>query len=284
MDDYGALDDTTIDYGSKSFAVGFLQTVTGQGSDYITFTIDNAVEFLPRGTVFNFGGTEFTADADQRSIPKVWVSMRWDLPANFGWIDGQKVRVSANLAPAPESATVDGTTLVLTHAEDLDTTSTPADAYTVKVNGSDGPDVTDVSVGTRTVTLTLAMAVTAADIVTVKYDVPTSNRLRDASDLDAPAFDNFPVTNNTGVTTTAPAIVTNGVQVRSTPIATPDTYGLGETIEITVTFDNAVTVDTSSRHAPDPVPPWAAAHGQVGRVQQRFGGHGPGVHLYRAVR
>ena len=46
-------------------------------------------------------------------------------------------------------------------------------------------------------------------------------------------------------TTTPPAIVTGGVQVTSTPMATGDTYGLGETIEITVTFDNAVTVDTS---------------------------------------
>ena len=42
-----------------------------------------------------------------------------------------------------------------------------------------------------------------------------------------------------------PAIVTDGVQVTSTPMAMADTYGLGETIAITVTFDNAVTVDTS---------------------------------------
>ena len=44
---------------------------------------------------------------------------------------------------------------------------------------------------------------------------------------------------------TAPAIVTGGVRVTSTPMATGDTYGLGETIKITVTFDSAVTVDTS---------------------------------------
>ena len=44
---------------------------------------------------------------------------------------------------------------------------------------------------------------------------------------------------------TAPAIVTDGVQVTSTP-DTGDTYGLGETIEITVTFDNAVTVNASA--------------------------------------
>ena len=41
-----------------------------------------------------------------------------------------------------------------------------------------------------------------------------------------------------------PAIVTDGVQVTSTA-ATGDTYGLGEPIAITVTFDTAVTVDTS---------------------------------------
>ena len=45
--------------------------------------------------------------------------------------------------------------------------------------------------------------------------------------------------------TTAPAIVTDGVQVTSTPRAMVDTHGLGETIAITVTFDNAVTVDTA---------------------------------------
>ena len=52
------------------------------------------------------------------------------------------------------------------------------------------------------------------------------------------------ITDNDGGTVTVPAIVTDGVQVTSTA-ATGDTYGLGETIEITVTFDNAVTVDTS---------------------------------------
>ena len=52
------------------------------------------------------------------------------------------------------------------------------------------------------------------------------------------------VTREDTTTTTAPVIVTDGVQVTSTP-ATGDTYRLGETIEITVTFDTAVTVDTS---------------------------------------
>ena len=192
----GALDDPSIDYGSKSFAVSHLQTQTGPGTDRVEFRIRNAAEFLPRGTVFNFGGTEFTADAssEQSAVGQY----RWDTPAGFGWIDGQKVTVSANLAPAPQSGTVDGTTLVLTHAEDLDTGSTPAaNRYTVKLDGGTGPDVSSVAVGARTATLTLATSVTAADIVTVDYDAPTRRPLRDVSGLDAPDFDNFAVTNNT---------------------------------------------------------------------------------------
>ena len=98
---YGALDDISIDYGSKSFTVSDLLTTTGAGTDYVEFAIQDAVEFLPRGTVFNFGGTEFTADTDSEQSDLG--QYRWNIPANFGWIEGQKVTVSANLAPAPES-------------------------------------------------------------------------------------------------------------------------------------------------------------------------------------
>ena len=76
-----------------------------------------------------------------------------------------------------------------------------------------------------------------------------------------------------------PAIVTDGVEVTSTP-ATGDTYRLGETIEITVTFDNAVTVNTVRRHAPKielRIPrvwdfKWA-------EYSSGSGGTAPGVHL-----
>ena len=76
----------------------------------------------------------------------------------------------------------------------------------MKVNGSAGPTVSGVAVGTRTVTLTLAMPVTAADIVTVDYDAPTSSPLQDVSGLDAPDFTNFAVTNNTPVENTTPPV------------------------------------------------------------------------------
>ncbi len=42
-----------------------------------------------------------------------------------------------------------------------------------------------------------------------------------------------------------PKVVTGGVVITSTPQATTDTYGLGETIAISVTFDSVVNVDTT---------------------------------------
>ena len=43
-----------------------------------------------------------------------------------------------------------------------------------------------------------------------------------------------------------PSIVTNGVSVTSTPVAATDTYGAGETIEISVTFNEAVNATTAT--------------------------------------
>ena len=196
-DSFGQLDYTTIDYG-PSYGVEWITANETGGNDYVAVSLSARV---PLGSVFNLGGREFTADAD--SEQGTLGLYNWNLPTDFGWIDGQKVTVSANLSPAPESATVDGTTLVLTHAEDLDTNSSPAPgSYTVKLDGSDGPDVSGVSVGVRTVTLTLATPVTATDTdVTVDYDAPVSSPLQDVSGLDAPDSEDFPVTNNTGAST-----------------------------------------------------------------------------------
>ena len=190
---YGQLDETTIDYG-PSFEVEeiYIYEPDSPIDDRIHVVLD---AYVPLGTVFNLGGTDFTADAGSRVGLGTHI---WSRPANFAWIDGQEVRVSANLAPAPESATVDGTTLVLTHSEDLDTSSVPAaSAYTVRVDGDAGTNPSTVSVGTRTVTLTLATAVIDGQVVKVSYDMPASNRLQDVSGLEAPDFDNFAVTNNT---------------------------------------------------------------------------------------
>ena len=208
---YGRLDETTIDYG-PSFEVTEISIFEPEGSssDQIYVILD---AHAPFGTVFNLGGTEFTASAVSRFGSG---SHTWSRPANFAWIDGQEVTVSANLAPAPESATVDGTSLVLTHSEDLDTGSVPATtAYTVKVDGDAGTNPSTVSVDTRTVTLTLATPVIDGQVVTVSYDMPASNPLQDVSGLEAPDLNNFTVTNNTETGNSAPTFTEGETTSRS---------------------------------------------------------------------
>ena len=218
-DSFGQLDYTTIDYG-PSYGVEWITANETGGNDYVAVSLSARV---PLGSVFNLGGREFTADAD--SEQGTLGLYNWNLPTDFGWIDGQKVTVSANLSPAPESATVDGTTLVLTHAEDLDTGSTPAaGSYTVKLGGSAGPTVSSVAVDARTVTLTLATAITAADTdVTVTYTAPVSSPLQDVSSLDAPDSEDFPVTNNTGATNTIP-VVDNPIPDRAATVGMAFSY------------------------------------------------------------
>ena len=106
----------------------------------------------------------------------------------------------AQVTTAPEfhSATVNGASLVLTFDEDLDDTSTPAaDAFTVSVAGS-SRDVDSVAIDGATVTLTLALAVTAGQTVTVSYEAPTANPLKDAAGNEVATFSGESVTNNTG--------------------------------------------------------------------------------------
>ena len=117
--------------------------------------------------------------------------------------------------PVLSTPTVNGAALVLTYNEALDTGSKPASsAFTVKVGGTAVSLASSgaVAVAGRTLTLTLAAAVTAADTVTVSYAVPGSNPLQDAGGTDAPAFTDLAVTNGTG--NTAPAFA-NATAARS---------------------------------------------------------------------
>ena len=113
-------------------------------------------------------------------------------------------------APTFASATVNGTSLVITMSETLAAAASLANtAFTVKrtrggteatVNLSGSPAISG-----KTVTLTLAAAVVSTDTaVKVSYTKPTSgenNKLKDADDNETASFTDQPVTNNTADTT-----------------------------------------------------------------------------------
>ena len=108
--------------------------------------------------------------------------------------------LSDTTAPTLSTATVSGATLTLTYDEALDTGSVPAgSAFTVTVAGSMRPLATTnpVSVAGRTVTLSLASAVTVGQTVTVSYTVPGTNPLQDAAGNGVAALNNRAVTDAT---------------------------------------------------------------------------------------
>ena len=219
---YGALDDTTIDYGGGYTAVELANVdIPGGGSRfYVYFN-----SFVPRGTAYDIGGAELVTSESTRTSNIG--QDNWDVATRPGWVEGQKVTVSANLAPIVTAATVDGDQLTLTFAEDLDTGSEPAgSAFTVTVAGS-AVTVDDVDISGDAVTLDLASAATRGQTVTVDYAVPTSDPLQDESGIDAPPFTGRSVTNNTGnnVAEGTPAI-TGPAQVGMT--LTADTSGIDD--------------------------------------------------------
>ena len=109
---YGALGNTTIDYGGQSHAIAWLtrQTYDDETTeDRLVFVLHNATSFLPRGSVLNVGGTQFTLDADSEfESAGEYV---WDAPNVPHWLPGQKVTVSLALGnfPAEGRPTITGT-------------------------------------------------------------------------------------------------------------------------------------------------------------------------------
>ena len=148
-------------------------------------------------------------------------------------VDGIKPTLATS-----DGAVASGTTLALAYGEPLDSSSVPAtDDFTV-TGGSETRTVTGVRVSGSAVFLTLSPAVADGERgLRVSYE-PGSDPIQDTAGNDADRLSNKSVTNRTG-DTTGPAVLT----VRITSSAGSDrTYGVDETIEVTVTFDETVVV------------------------------------------
>ena len=110
-------------------------------------------------------------------------------------------------APALRTATVNGNTVTLTYSETLDPASVPAaGAFAVTVASSPRA-VTGVAVSGRRVTLTLTAAVSGGETVTVTYNPPTTNRIRDLAGNNAANLSGQSTINVTG-DGTAPSVST----------------------------------------------------------------------------
>ena len=144
--------------------------------------------------------------------------------------------------PTVSSATVDGTELVVTFSEALDTTSVPPTTeFTVSVAGTDKtPSDVEVSGSAVTLTLATADAVTAGQTVTVSYTA-VGIRIQDLAGNLAAAFNSQSVTNNTSGSDMTPPTVSGAPSVTSAA-GSDNTYAIGDTISVKVTFSENVTV------------------------------------------
>ena len=226
-----ALDETSVPPPMSSFGV----YLAGVGQHPTAVTIDGDEVTLTLGATVT-AGQAVTVDY---SLP---VSGRIkDLAGNFLFIFGQQSVTNVTgdtAAPTLSSATVNGTSLRLNYNEALDTGSVPAATdFTVSVAGTDQTP-TGVAVDGQTVTLTLGTAATAGQTVTVSYTKGT-NPIRDLAGNDAANLGSQSVTNATG-DTTAPT-VSGAPSVTSNP-GTDNTYAIGDTISVKVTFNEIVTV------------------------------------------
>ena len=139
-------------------------------------------------------------------------------------------------APTFASATVSGTTLVITLSEDLGTAASLANgAFTVK-KGSSGTAQTlsgTPSISGSTVTLTLATAVTTTDTaVKVAYTKPMSgsaNKLIDEFGNETATFPDQDVTNNTATNTPATGVPTISGTAAVGQTLTASTTGISDT-------------------------------------------------------
>ena len=122
-----------------------------------------------------------------------------------------EVRLSADRVPTLKTASVDGSSLVLTYDENLDANSVPAaSAYSVMVGSAPAAEPSTVAVSGKTVTLTLATAAVPGDTVTLNYTVPLTNPVQDLTGKNAGALIDLDVTNITD-DSTAPTLVTASV-------------------------------------------------------------------------
>ena len=165
------------------------------------------------GDLANYDGTVTLSFASGQNITDK-ASTPNDLSNTTPTGTNDNTYVLDNTAPTFSSAAINGTSLVITFNEDLDTSSTPPNsAFTVKKDvGGTATEQTlagTPSVSGKTVTLALSTAVTSTDTdIKVKYTKPgsgTDNRIRDALGNETATFDDDEdVTNNTTATNTAP--------------------------------------------------------------------------------
>ena len=182
----GRLSDTSIDH-AQSHTVGTIVFEDRSATDRFNILLD---AFVPRGSVFDIGGTLLTVDVDCRGFDGRAVFLDHH---HQPWLDqGPESHRERQPAPVVTEAAVNGDQLTLTFAEDarrhLNTRRERLHPLHRRRHHRREPLQRRQHLRQRTVTMTLAAAVTNGQTVTMDYAPPSTNPLRDESEFDAPGF------------------------------------------------------------------------------------------------
>ena len=221
----GGLRTAAYESGSGTAALVFEYEVAAGESD--TDGVGVEADSLSGGTIQDTSDNAAVLDHD-------------GLAANAGHkVDGVRPALAAS-----GGAVVNGTTLTLTYDEPLDRSSTPdAGDFTV-LGGDQTRTVTRVSVSGSKVLLTLNAGAEHLETgIQVSYTPPAINPIRDVPGNDAEALSLVPVTNDTP-DTTPPEV--SSLAISSNP-GSDETYAMEDKIEVTVTFNETVTVTGTPR-------------------------------------
>ncbi len=90
----GTLSDTDVSHGESTYAFASIKFVSRSGISYVQVKLDGP---MPMGTVFNLGGTTFTANpVDWTYLSPGNGEYKFITPSGFGMVEGQKMTVSVN--------------------------------------------------------------------------------------------------------------------------------------------------------------------------------------------
>ena len=141
--------------------------------------------------------------------------------------------------------TGDTITVEVTFSEPVSLSGTGEPTFPLEI-GKNTRDAAYQSISSDGTVLTFSHPVTADDIdhdgisiTAPTFDLPTGASITDGSSVDAYLG---PIALSTDFGVNVPPFIT-GIEVTSTPEAADETYGLGEDIEIKVTFSEAVNVE-----------------------------------------
>ena len=176
------LDTNVVQFTLFRFRVG----TTGVGASATAIAISGRTVTLTLASAVTHGQTVQMQYARNTVQPEL--NLR-DLAGNdWGTLLFGTVSVTNNTPavdttrPSVVSATVNGSTAVLTFNEELDTNPVPARSFRFRAHATTpsgaGASATAIAISGRTVTLTLASAVTQGQIVQMQF-VPQTERLRD---------------------------------------------------------------------------------------------------------